>query len=339
VVALTSWLAAPSAEDMRWIRVENPSAAAGCRSAALALAGRLGFPSPRAEELSLAVTEAASNLDKHAREGVMMLRICRASGDAGVEFVTIDAGPGFADVSAALRDGHSTAGTLGIGLGAINRLADACDMYSRPGSGTVLAARFWPRPAVGGAQDWGGLARPITGEIECGDTYGASRAGDMLTGVLCDGLGHGPLAAAASRVAVEVVREAPADEPAVLLQRVHARMGGTRGGAVAIVAAAGQTVRFAGLGNIAAWIVGGDGRRGMVSVPGIAGHQARTIRQYDYSFPAGAAVILHSDGLTSRWDPRSLPGLLAKDPLVIAAALLGEAGMHRDDASILVLQP
>ena len=60
--------------------------------------------------------------------------------------VTIDAGPGFSDTDAALRDGHSTSGTLGIGLGAINRLADFCDLYSVPGHGTALVARFWPAP-------------------------------------------------------------------------------------------------------------------------------------------------------------------------------------------------
>ena len=33
----------PGPADLRWIRVEEPSAAAGCRSGALAMAERLGF--------------------------------------------------------------------------------------------------------------------------------------------------------------------------------------------------------------------------------------------------------------------------------------------------------
>jgi anti-sigma regulatory factor (Ser/Thr protein kinase) len=355
VVALTTWLPAPGADEMRWLRVEDASAIAGCRNAALTLAGRLGFPAARGEELALAVSEAASNLHKHAREGTMLLRACRAPGhtaEPGAEVVTIDSGPGLAHIPAAVRDGHSTAGTLGIGLGAIHRLADTCDMYSRPGRGTVLAARFWPRPsqAHGPAgpprqelESWAGLTRPITGETECGDSYGASAgAGNIagvLTAVLCDGLGHGPLAAAAAREAVRVVREAPGEEPATLLERAHRSMGRTRGGAVAVVRIEGEAVRFAGLGNVAGWIVAGDSRRGMISVPGIAGHQARTIRQYDYRLPPGAVVILHSDGLSSRWDAGQLPGLLARTPLVIAAGLLSAAGLHRDDAGILVLRP
>jgi hypothetical protein len=80
-------------------------------------------------------------------------------------------------------------------------------------------------------------------------------------------------------------------------------------------------------------------RKSMLSVPGIAGHQARAIRQFEYDAPAGAAVILHSDGLSSRWSPDSVPGVTGRDPLVAAAALLAEAGTHRDDASVLVLKP
>ena len=76
----------------------------------------------------------------------MLLRIARDDGRPGIEMVTIDAGPGFRDTGAALRDGHSTSGTLGIGLGAIRRLADFCDLYSVPGHGTALVARFWPAP-------------------------------------------------------------------------------------------------------------------------------------------------------------------------------------------------
>ena len=334
------WMGAPVPSDLRWIRVEEPSAASGCRSAALAMAERLGFGETRAEELAVAVTEAASNLVKHASDGALMLRAEPGGAVSSIELVTMDAGPGIADIPAALRDGTSTAGTLGIGLGAIHRAADSCSVFSRPGHGTVLAARFRAERRDPGAARWAGMIRPIGEEMECGDNYLAySSAGGKVTALLCDGLGHGPLAATASREAVAALREAPEDEPAALLRRVHARLGRTRGGAVAVVAIDQQAVTFAGLGNVAGWILSGPGRQGMISVPGIAGHQARTIRQYSYARPPGAAIILHSDGLSSRWNAADLPGLSSQDPLVIAAALLSEAGVHRDDAGILVLRP
>lgn len=340
MVALSPWLTTPGADDVCWLRVESPSAVAGCRRSAVTLADRLGFPAARADQLALAVTEAASNLHKHAREGLLLLRVARNAERSGVELVTIDAGPGVPDLPTALRDGHSTAGTLGIGLGAIRRLADTSDIYSLPGHSTALAARFWPPPAPAAVPGCAGLNRAISGEIECGDIYAASRSGGgVLTGVLCDGLGHGPLAAAAARVAIAAVQEDPAAEPAALLERAHRQMARTRGGALAVVRVDGTSVVFAGLGNIAAWIVTSELRTGMVSVPGIAGHQARALRQFSYSLPEGAAVVLHSDGLTSRWDIRALPGLVARDSLVIAAMLVGEAAVRRDDAGVLVLKP
>ncbi|SCK62332.1 hypothetical protein YW7DRAFT_06580 [Streptomyces sp. AmelKG-E11A] len=51
-----------------------------------------------------------------------MLRVVRTARQAGIKFLTLDNGPGM-DVAASMRDGRSTAGTLGIGLGMIARLA------------------------------------------------------------------------------------------------------------------------------------------------------------------------------------------------------------------------
>ena len=333
-----SWpLQAPSPQDMRWLRVEDASAVAACRKAVQIMAERLRFPAARIGQLALAVTEAASNLHKHAEQGSLLLCVNRDGPQPGIDLVTIDAGPGVRDVSAALRDGHSTAGTLGIGLGAIQRLADFADMYSRPGHGTSLVARFCVSPPVSQPR-WAGLIRPITGETECGDAYGVVPADGAVTAVLCDGLGHGPLAAAAAAAGVAAVLDDPAGEPAALLERVHRRMSGTRGGAVGVVQVGGQLARFAGLGNVAASIVSDGQRKSMISIPGIAGVQARTIRQFEYDVPPGSAVIVHSDGVSSRWEAAALPALEARDPLLIAAVLLAEAGVHRDDAGVLVLK-
>jgi len=338
MVAVSRSLTAQAPGDLRWLRVEDPSAAAACRGAALALASRLGFPAARIDELALAVTEAASNLHKHARQGSMLLRIARDGARPGIELVTIDAGPGFRDTGAALRDGHSTSGTLGIGLGAINRLADFCDMYSMPGHGTALVARFWPAPGEA-ATRCAGLVRPITGETDCGDVFGAAETEAGVTGVLCDGLGHGPLAATAAAHGVAAVLGEPQGEPAALVERAHRTKASTRGGAIGVVRLAGGTIWFSGLGNIAAVILAEGTRKGMLSVPGIAGHRAQAIRQFEYAVPPGAAVILHSDGISNRWEPGALPGLNARDPLVIGATLLAEAGTRRDDAGVLVLKP
>ena len=87
-------LRAPPPQDMRWLRVEDASAVAACRNAVLTMASRLEFPASRADQLALAVTEAASNLYKHARQGSLLLSINRDAETPGIELVTIDSGPG-----------------------------------------------------------------------------------------------------------------------------------------------------------------------------------------------------------------------------------------------------
>ena len=57
------------------------------------------------------------------------------------ELLAIDQGPGMRDVDACMRDGHSTAGTAGCGLGAVLRLSGTFDLFSAPGQGTVVLSR------------------------------------------------------------------------------------------------------------------------------------------------------------------------------------------------------
>ncbi|MGI5207583.1 ATP-binding protein [Spirillospora sp. CA-108201] len=339
----TGWMTSPPAGDAVWLRAEEPSAAAGARRQAARLAGRLGFAGERLGQIQLAVTEAATNLAKHAVRGEILVRIVRMGEEAALELVCMDRGPGITDVPASRLDGHSTSGTLGLGLGSIERLADRTGMHSLPGAGTVLFAGFSrPADAAGPAEPgppFAGLTRPIDGEEECGDAYAARLDGGTVYAMVCDGLGHGPMAARAAQEAVTAMREAvlPA-RPVDLLRRVHQRLGATRGGAVAVAAVdpAAGVVRFAGLGNIAGWIVDLDRRRGMVSVPGIAGAKTRTLREHDYDLPRGAMVVLHSDGLTDKWDAAGRPGP-AREPLLIAADLLRSAGVRHDDRCVLAV--
>ncbi|WP_187286075.1 anti-sigma regulatory factor [Streptomyces sp. ME109] len=163
-------------EDVAWFR-DEPQAA---RGAAAALGRRIGLDEHRTAELVLAVTELATNMAKHSQDGSLVLRVLRTPQVAGVEVVVVDQGPGMADVATALRDGTSSTGTLGIGLGAVQRLADTFDIHSRPGLGTVQLARFWPRPLPfppDAEPAIGGITRPISGETACGDAW-ATRTDD-----------------------------------------------------------------------------------------------------------------------------------------------------------------
>ncbi|MEV4479842.1 SpoIIE family protein phosphatase [Micromonospora coxensis] len=322
-----------------WLRVESGSAASAVRRAAERLGGQLGLDANRVAELAIVTAELTSNLVKHAQEGVLLLRPVRQDGEAGVELVAVDSGPGMADLTVSSRDGHSTTGTLGIGLGAIARQASWFDSWSRVGKGTVTMVQVWPKgvpvPSVWAA----GLTRPITGEQVSGDGYAVRVAEGRHQVLVCDGLGHGPLAGAAAEAALAAFRSAPAVPPAAVVQHLHRSMAHTRGAALAVAELdpSAGLLRYAGIGNIAGVVLGPDGgRRGLVSLPGIAGHQRPAIREYDYPFPVGATLVMHSDGVVDRWRIEDYPGLTDRSPLVVAAALLRDAGVRRDDACVLV---
>jgi anti-sigma regulatory factor (Ser/Thr protein kinase) len=333
----------PFVEDVAWIPVEDPSSVGRVRRVVSRLAEQLGFAETRVAELALAATEIGTNLDKHADRGVVLVRSLRASTEFAIEVVAMDRGPGIADVALVRQDGESTSGTLGIGLGAVARLADSCGIASRPGHGTVLAARFHPRrgPLTEIPDDVAGLTRAIDGEEVCGDAYAVRRGTDRLTLMMCDGSGHGPLAAFASQAAVRLFCERESASPEEMVARIHAELRGTRGGAVAVadVDLVARKVRFAGLGNIAGAVLTDTRKQGMISVPGVAGHQAHALRAYDYELPPGAAVVLHSDGLSERWTAGRDDGLLTGSAIVIAMALLRDAGVRKDDACVLVGKP
>ena len=325
-------------DEGAWFQVEAAVTAGAVRRAAERLAAGIGMPERRVADLSIVAAEAAGNLVKHADQGTVLVRVVRTPEQAGVEIVAIDSGPGMADVGHALGDGHSTAGTLGIGLGAILRQAGRWDLHSVPGKGTVLVAQVWsgetPEPA------WAaGLTRPISGESVSGDAYAIRADGDRRQVLVSDGLGHGGLAAAASHEAVRLFLSRPPAPPAVTVEALHKGLGHTRGAALAVAELdpAAGLVRYAGLGNISGTVLAPDGsRRGMVSMPGIAGHQRRQVREYEYPLPAGSIVLMHSDGVVDRWTVDAYPGLLGRSTTVIAATVLRDAGIRRDDAGVLV---
>nr|MDT0661271.1 SpoIIE family protein phosphatase [Micromonospora sp. DSM 115978] len=319
-----------------WFRVEVTSAASAVRRAAERLASQLNLGEQRTADLAIVAAEIASNLVKHADEGLLLLRPVRSEDQAGVELIAIDAGPGMADLARSATDGHSTAGTLGIGLGAIVRQASWFDAYSLPHRGTTLAVQIWPGPVP--RPSWAsGVNRPLTGESVSGDGF-ASRIRDGRHQVLvCDGLGHGALAAAATAAALNAFRTAPAVPPAQLVEHLHRSIRHTRGAAIAVAELDREAavVRYAGLGNIGGMVLDGESRRGMVSLPGIAGHQRRSVREYQYPLGPGATVLMHSDGVTDRWRLVEYPGLLGRAPVLLAATVLRDAGVRRDDACVV----
>ena len=323
-----------------WMHVEDDGSVPAVRRRATELATIAGFDETRVAQVGIAATELASNLVKHAGEGSVVLRRIEAEATTGVELITIDSGPGRRNLHAMVADGTTTAGTLGIGLGAVKRMAGTLNLHSVPGHGTVVSAALWPSREHPAAMPVSGLVRPLRGQDVSGDAiaHRAFEGGHLI--MAADGLGHGPLAAVASTRAVEVFHESAGVGPGRLITRMHGALSGTRGAAVAIVRLdeATRTLVHAGVGNISGRLLGEHRSRGMASQPGIVGHNLPRVRETSFDASDARAVVLHSDGLTEKWDLATLPGVIHQGPAVLAAALMRDAGVRRDDASVVVLK-
>src|SRR5690606_30199569 len=155
---------APWADDPVWLPVEHFSAVGAVRRTAVSMAEDAGLPADLVADVAIVASEIASNLARHARAGVVAVRTVRSGERGGIELLGVDSGPGIPNVGEATMGGHSTGGSRGIGLGAVERKASQFDIYSKVGSGTVLAATLWC-PAERVPDPWvAGLVRPIAGQ-------------------------------------------------------------------------------------------------------------------------------------------------------------------------------
>lgn len=326
------------------IEVKESSQTGEARRKAIELAQDLELGEVRAGAIALVATEMATNLVKHAGNGTMLLqRVCE-NGHSGLRLMAIDKGPGIADVTRALQDGHSTAGSMGTGLGAVRRLADQFEVYSASGMGTLIRAEFWPdthqNPHLPQMLITGVVSEPMQGEEECGDGWGFRRFADSVVLMIVDGLGHGVLAADAAREGEQVLAKAQNDSPLEILQDVHGALRKTRGAAVAVarINEAKGLVSFAGVGNISASIVSPGLSRSLASHNGTVGHHMPRVQEFTYPWNAGSVLIMHSDGLTSRWDLDRYPGIWSKHPSVIAALLHRDFCRGRDDVTVIAVK-
>jgi anti-sigma regulatory factor (Ser/Thr protein kinase) len=324
------------------VPVAHASDSGEARRQATALASAVGLDETDCGRVALVATELATNLVKHAGgSGRILMRELREEAP-GVELLSIDAGPGL-EVEASLRDGRSTSGSRGVGLGAVQRASETFDVWSSPGRGSLLVSQVRARGKTADGPgirfSLGAACVPIPGEAISGDGWATQRVGGRLRLLVADGLGHGPLAAAAARTAVQAFQAGGRSSLKELLESVHQALRATRGAAVAIAELDGYggQLRFAGLGNVSAALLH-EKRTGLASVNGTAGGEARTIRVYEHPLVPGALLVLHSDGVGTHWNLDLTPELRSKHPALVCGLLFRDHARPRDDATVLAVR-
>jgi anti-sigma regulatory factor (Ser/Thr protein kinase) len=326
---------------MRVQAVADGSQVGEARRSAIDVATQMGFDESSAGRVALVATELATNLLKHAGSGELLIATYADGTGTGVEIIALDRGPGIKNLAGSLRDGYSSAGTAGHGLGAIRRQSQTMEIATWPELGTAVLARIAAassRRGPDGMPQSGGIAVPHPGEEVCGDAWQVAEDDSDRTVLVADGLGHGPEAAAAATEAVRLFQRMHTQPIPQLLESLHLGLRATRGAAIAVarLSKRNRTVTFGGIGNIAGAIVEPQQVRRMVSMSGTAGHNARKIHTFDYQYAPGGIVVMASDGLGTHWSFEHYPGLINAHPSLIAAVLYRDHSRRRDDVTVVV---
>lgn len=300
-----------------------------------------GFSSQKIGEIDIVVAELTSNLIKFAETGELLYRI--SSDDQGVffEIHCIDNGKGIKNLSRMMQDGVSSSDTLGQGLGAIERLSDISAIYTTMDWGTVVHSKVYKNEVAYSERkrivDLGALQVCCPGEKVCGDGYTIKKVDNGFQFFMGDGLGHGINAYEAALEAIKAFKECREKSPAEVLRYIHQNVKKTRGlvGTVATLDITGQKWSICGVGNISTIVYTGLTAKNYTPYNGILGHNIpRTLNDSVQDLEKYQTLIMHSDGLRTRWNLTDLPGILKYDPNTIAAALYKDNARHNDDMSV-----
>jgi anti-sigma regulatory factor (Ser/Thr protein kinase) len=325
----------------QFVELSDSSHSGEARRLALHCAEKGGLGENERGAIAIAVTELATNILKHAGSGTILCECIGQNGNSGLRVLALDKGPGILDLSRALEDGYSTSGTAGNGLGAVQRLSTQFDVYTLAQRGTCVLAEFWskrkaPEPAL--PFQVGAVSLAMRRESVCGDGWRSRPSNGTSLFMVVDGLGHGPCAAEAAREAERVLDESGSLSPATILQDCHDALRKTRGAAAAIAAISPEKrlLFFSGVGNVSGTLITVNSRRGMASHNGTLGHQLHKIQEFAFPWDPDSVLIMHSDGLGSRWDLNQYPGIMGKHASIIAAVLYRDFERLRDDVTVLV---
>ena len=314
------------------------------KQAAESMAGDIGFDESAQAELGIVAVELASNVRKHADHGELSVSRLVDADREGIRIESFDVGPGIPNVDAAFADGASTAGSLGGGLGAVNRLMHQLTVAApgEPDFGTHVVADRWVRPPEASTTpcplSFGAASRPAAEETVNGDSFVIKRWDDSaLVGVI-DGLGHGADAHEAAAAATEYVETHYDSSMGAIFDGTERACRGTRGVVMALARFdwTEDSVTVGSVGNIN-YKVTDDSELSIVPRRGVVGNDGPDPKVTRADWRPTDRLVLFSDGVESHWKLRDRRRLEGESATVTARRLLDEHSKPHDDATVLVV--
>jgi hypothetical protein len=275
---------------------------------------RLGLDETTTGQASLLATEAATNVIRHG--GHRRAAVPPLPSAPGVEIVTLDRGPGIADVARAMEDGHSTRArpaTVSVRCGGCRPPSTS----TAARAGTAVLMRLGPPSRIA----LGVVNLPYPGETECGDAWQLEERPYGFRLVVVDGLGHGRRRGSRRcgrwrrRAGTRVARARAGGGARRLAERPRLGHRGGRGGPPA------ARDPYAGIGNVAAQILEPGTSRSLSLDERHRRSRHRAHPPFTYPFASGAVLVMFSDGLASRWSLEHQPGCWPAIRRLIAGVL------------------
>lgn len=317
------------------VSVDHESAVGHATATARSRARQLSLGPPEVDRAAVAAAELASNLSKHASGGILLLG--PSPGQGALDLWAVDGGPGMTDIGRCLGDGYSTTGTMGTGLGAVRRMADDFAVWSRPAYGTAVFARLTVPHAVPRDRNIAAICLPAREGDVTGDGYSVS--GDGRTVAVIDGLGHGQEAAAATARVIAAFQAYSGLPLPALLTELHEASRETRGAAALLVRVGPGNVETCGVGNTSGAILAEGKCQALLSgQPGILGVRIPPLQAARLPCAPGSLLVLHTDGIRTRWPASLDPEQLSQPPALLTALLAASSRRARDDSTVLVLR-
>jgi anti-sigma regulatory factor (Ser/Thr protein kinase) len=348
------------------LEIKDEAQVGAARRAVNRFAAPLGFSEDELAEIAIVVQEIGTNAARYSRVGGRLHWTTPLEGYPGLELFYWDKGPGIHNVEMAVRDGVSSGGSLGTGFGAIRRLTDYFDIYSRPRAttsrllrsrrtthGTALLCRKLasaapaavglrpaaPAPRADGL-GVGAWSRCRAGEDVNGDAYYVREHEGQTLVAAVDGLGHGRGAREAARAALDALSDWAGEPLEEVILAAHGALRATRGAVMGAVVIDREEGRFyyGGVGNVEVRVFNSPEPVRPVPVNGTLGARLSTLRVWPHRWSEGTTIVLATDGISASWDMGSYPALLEHSPQLIAGVLLRDYGRDSDDATVLVVR-
>jgi serine/threonine-protein kinase RsbT len=125
------------------VPVDSEPHVVAVRQSVRAWSQELGFSLVDQTKIVTAASELARNTIKHGGGGTLKMELLNEGIRKGLRLTFEDHGPGIPDIALAMKDGYTSGGGLGLGLGGSKRLVNDFQLESQVGQGTKVTITRW----------------------------------------------------------------------------------------------------------------------------------------------------------------------------------------------------